>query len=129
MMLSGSLSSISKRLRNFIIRFTILLYYGELFDIPATKFFCYKIFLILLSLVVFNIFHGTYVVFYYIYRIKRRAQSRFFNIFQKYNIMKIVVNDRKATDESLKIKTKPWEGSGRKNTNNGHHNLIRPKQE
>lgn len=39
MMLSGSLSSISKRLRNFIIRFTILLYYGELFDIPATKFF------------------------------------------------------------------------------------------
>lgn len=46
MMLSGSLSSISKRLRNFIIRFTILLYYGELFDIPATKFFCYKIFLI-----------------------------------------------------------------------------------
>lgn len=38
MMLSGSLSSISKRLRNFIIRFTILLYYGELFDIPATKF-------------------------------------------------------------------------------------------
>lgn len=44
MMLSGSLSSISKRLMNFIIRFTILLYYGELFDIPATKFFCYKIF-------------------------------------------------------------------------------------
>ena len=44
MMLSGSLSSISKRLRNFIIRFTILLYYGELFDIPATNFFCYKIF-------------------------------------------------------------------------------------
>lgn len=39
MMLSGSLSSISKRLRNFIIRFTILLYYGELFDIPATNFF------------------------------------------------------------------------------------------
>lgn len=28
--------------------------------------------------------------------------------------VKIVVNDRKATDESLKIKTKPWEGSGRK---------------
>ena len=90
MMLSGSLSSISKRLRNFIIRFTILLYYGELFDIPATKFFATRFFfLILLSLVVFNIFHGTYVVFYYIYRIKRRAQSRFFNIFQKYNIMKI----------------------------------------
>lgn len=88
MMLSGSLSSISKRLRNFIIRFTILLYYGELFDIPATNFFATR-FLILLSLVVFNIFHGTYVVFYYIYRIKRRAQSRFFNIFQKYNIMKI----------------------------------------
>lgn len=89
MMLSGSLSSISKRLRNFIIRFTILLYYGELFDIPATKFFLLQDFLILLSLVVFNIFHGTYVVFYYIYRIKRRAQSRFFNIFQKYSIMKI----------------------------------------
>ena len=85
---SGSLSSISKRLRNFIIRFTILLYYGELFDIPATNFLLQD-FLILLSLAVFNIFHGTYVVFYYIYRIKRRAQSRFFNIFQKYNIMKI----------------------------------------
>lgn len=47
MMLSGSLSSISKRLRNFIIRFTILLYYGELFDIPATKFFATRFFLIL----------------------------------------------------------------------------------
>lgn len=56
MMLSGSLSSISKRLRNFIIRFTILLYYGELFDIPATKFFCYKIFLILFCLWWFLIF-------------------------------------------------------------------------
>lgn len=44
MMLSGSLSSISKRLRNFIIRFTILLYYGELFDIPATKFFATRFF-------------------------------------------------------------------------------------
>lgn len=88
MMLSGSLSSISKRLRNFIIRFTILLYYGELFDIPATKFFATKFFDTFVF-VVFNIFHGTYVVFYYIYRIKRRAQSRFFNIFQKYNIMKI----------------------------------------
>lgn len=44
MMLSGSLSSISKRLRNFIIRFTILLYYDELFDIPATKFFATRFF-------------------------------------------------------------------------------------
>lgn len=93
MMLSGSLSSISKRLRNFIIRFTILLYYGELFDIPATKFFATRFFATrFFDTFVFggfNIFHGTYVVFYYIYRIKRRAQSRFFNIFQKYNIMKI----------------------------------------
>lgn len=63
MMLSGSLSSISKRLRNFIIRFTILLYYGELFDIPATKFFLLQDFLILLSLVVLIFFMGRMLCF------------------------------------------------------------------
>lgn len=62
MMLSGSLSSISKRLRNFIIRFTILLYYGELFDIPATKFLLQD-FLILLSLWFLIFFMGRMLCF------------------------------------------------------------------